>query len=473
MTRDFQAARRYLVRGRVQDVAYRDFARRMADALGVTGYVRNLDDGRVEVYAVGAPDKLSALRAALRKGPHLSDVRGVDEREAAAQHYSDFQIIRQHPDRESCELLCAIVRRPADARQIDRLAGSVRDWDSLVTLAREHRVLPLLFSRLADLGSAVPPAAQERLRAEYQREAARNLANASELIGLLKAFHHEGIPAMPFKGVVLGASIYGDLTTRPAGDLDVLIHYRHLLRATAVLLQMGYELKTPVHPDGTPAAPRCSEYQFTRQADGMVVEVRWRLDLAGGFRRNLGMDWVWQWRRTAMLAGAEVPNLSPEITLLVLCMHGSKHSWSRLIWICDVAQLLAAFPGLDWTEITQEAKRVGLWRTLALGVLLARRVAGAAVPQAVLHSFESDTTACSLAGHFQQTLFDWPLCPPPGRIPYAILLLGFHDRVRLLLSLDRWRPNEKDRAAVHLPQSLEALYYLVHPVRLLWDRLAR
>jgi acylphosphatase len=54
--------------------------------------VRNLDDGRVEVCAAGPPDKLSDLAAALRKGPRFSDVRGVDEQEAAPQHYSDFQI---------------------------------------------------------------------------------------------------------------------------------------------------------------------------------------------------------------------------------------------------------------------------------------------------------------------------------------------------------------------------------------------
>ena len=71
------------------------------------------------------------------------------------------------------------------------------------------------------------------------------------------------------------------------------------------------------------------------------------------------MDWAWPERRTVTVAGAEVPNLSPEKTLLVLCMHGSKHAWSRLIWICDVAQLLAACPGLDWNKVNREAKRLG------------------------------------------------------------------------------------------------------------------
>jgi len=92
MSRQPVAARLYLVRGRVQGVGYRDYAQRAALTLGLTGYVRNLDDGRVEVYAAGAADKLSELSSALRLGPRLAVVRGVDEQEAALERYSDFLI---------------------------------------------------------------------------------------------------------------------------------------------------------------------------------------------------------------------------------------------------------------------------------------------------------------------------------------------------------------------------------------------
>jgi len=92
MTRQARSAKIYLIRGRVQGVGYRDFAQRVASALGLTGYVRNLDDGRVEVYAAGLPDKLSDLSAALRKGPRMADVRGVEEQEAAWQESSYFRI---------------------------------------------------------------------------------------------------------------------------------------------------------------------------------------------------------------------------------------------------------------------------------------------------------------------------------------------------------------------------------------------
>jgi hypothetical protein len=273
---------------------------------------------------------------------------------------------------------------------------------------------------------------------------------------------------------VLATSIYRDLNARAAGDLDLLIDYRQLIRATSIILERGYELETPVRPDGTPVLPEYYEYHFERHTDGMVLELRWRLELSSPrFRRNLGMDWVWSRRRTTMLAGAEVPDMSPEITLLVLCMHGSKHVWARLIWLCDVAQLLDASRGLDWKEVMREAKQSGLWRALALGILLAHQVADAPVPPGVLRRFERDATACRLAQHIRENLLEAPGSTPEGRVPYDIQLLGLRDSARWLLSLAVLRPTERDRAVVSLPKSLHALYYLIRPFRLFWDRSAR
>ena len=85
-------ARRWFVRGRVQGVGYRYYAQRTAAELGLTGYSRNLDDGRVEVYAVGPVDKLSEMAGRLHHGPRWSDVRGVEEQEAAVQEYGSFRI---------------------------------------------------------------------------------------------------------------------------------------------------------------------------------------------------------------------------------------------------------------------------------------------------------------------------------------------------------------------------------------------
>lgn len=92
MGRKEMEARRWLIRGRVQGVGYRYFAQRAATELGLKGYARNLDDGRVEVYAAGPAEKLSDLAGMLHRGPRWADVRGVEEQEAAVREYGSFQI---------------------------------------------------------------------------------------------------------------------------------------------------------------------------------------------------------------------------------------------------------------------------------------------------------------------------------------------------------------------------------------------
>jgi acylphosphatase len=86
-------ARRFFVRGRVQGVGYRYFVQREAEARRLTGYARNLADGRVEVYAAGEPAALAELAGLLWKGPYLSEVRDVAEEEAAVESRASFRIL--------------------------------------------------------------------------------------------------------------------------------------------------------------------------------------------------------------------------------------------------------------------------------------------------------------------------------------------------------------------------------------------
>ena len=173
---------------------------------------------------------------------------------------------------------CVQLPRPADAEQIHRAAAKVRDWDSVLKLAQEHRVSSMLFSRIADMGPAVPLIVQHRLRAEYDSNMFHNLANAVELIAVLELLEHEMIPAMPFKGRRAG-SVYlprpHDTPRRRSGSA-------HPLQASQAshelfFLERGYELNTSARADGTPFDPIYTyEYRFgaqnRRNGDGAWLE---------------------------------------------------------------------------------------------------------------------------------------------------------------------------------------------------------
>ena len=85
-------ARRFWISGRVQGVGFRYFAERAARQNGVTGWARNLADGRVEVHANGSPEQLSDFEARLRMGPPQADVRGFEVQETPVIASSGFNI---------------------------------------------------------------------------------------------------------------------------------------------------------------------------------------------------------------------------------------------------------------------------------------------------------------------------------------------------------------------------------------------
>lgn len=82
-----------LVQGRVQGVFFRDHTQKWASSLGVSGWVKNLANGQVEILVEGEKDKIKDLIELVRKGPPMSRVEGLDiEWAAYTGNYEDFRV---------------------------------------------------------------------------------------------------------------------------------------------------------------------------------------------------------------------------------------------------------------------------------------------------------------------------------------------------------------------------------------------
>jgi acylphosphatase len=91
-------AKRYFVSGMVQGVGYRYYTLAAAEKLRVSGFVRNLRDGRVEVFAVGTPQQHRELRSMLERGPRFSSVSEVREEPAISDAQDRAGFFIDHTD---------------------------------------------------------------------------------------------------------------------------------------------------------------------------------------------------------------------------------------------------------------------------------------------------------------------------------------------------------------------------------------
>src|SRR5262245_8471492 len=148
---------------------------------------------------------------------------------------------------------------------------------------------------------------------------------------------------------------------------------------------------------------------------GFLVELHWRL-VPKYWSLSLDLDLLWARRATIGLLGASVSNLAPEENLLVLAVHGAKHQWLRLDWVCCVAELLRAHPELDWSRALENARACASERIMLLGVALARALVAAPVPASLAALIEDDQAIAPLVAEVRARMF----APPERELdPFA------------------------------------------------------
>ena len=375
-------------------------------------------------------------------------------------------------------LCCARTRTdPEMSKRIREAAQKEIDWVQFIRLALRHDTLPLTYWNLHRIcPDLVPSGVLEPLRARYEEGAAEGRLLAEELMGILGLLDSQGIAAVPYKGPALAIRLYGDLSLRGFGDLDIVVCERDVLRARRLLIDRGY----------APSVVGTWELnQFLREKHEMLlyrVDGKVRLDLHWRFTSRSAClardpERFLQHLETISIAREEVRSLRLETYLLVLSMHAAKHQWVQLKLICDIAEILAV-PDLDWHYVVREAHDLGLKRALGTGFLLAQGLLGASLPPKLAQDMKIDGSAKALAAQACTRLLEepgerWGL---KGGITSELEIRErFWDRTKIFLRylLHKLKPNERDRWFLPMPRALSVAYYVVRPVRLALERMGR
>lgn len=343
------------------------------------------------------------------------------------------------------------------------------DWGRFESLCEWHNVVPLVCRMLPGiLNGAVPPAAVNRLRGLHHNNTARSLLLATELRRILHAFESFGIPVYPFKGPALSVMLYGDPACRQSKDLDLLVPRKTLHRAMKVLDAQGYRARNELAGPRL-AAHRRTEYEaaFVRRDGKVGVELQWAV-APGYFGFDHEALGIWDRLERRTWSGCAFPVLPPEETLVMLSVHGSKHLWCKLGWVCDVAGLFELPAPPDLRRALQLAAQCGVTRLLLLGLLLAGRLTGSRLPQEITDRIDADLMVSCLARQAVAVIAKTPVNPDVDPARYFFYLkskdsrrdqLLFAGRLMTTLAAGEWNPSA-------LPDVLAPLYYLFRPLHM-------
>jgi hypothetical protein len=330
---------------------------------------------------------------------------------------------------------CARVHLGADdAERLRRSLDGTLDWERLLAAAERHRLVPLLYRQLHAVGApGVPSPVLDALRERILSSSAEVLQLTRELLRVLALFAEHGIMAVPYKGPALAAQLYGSLALRHAGDLDLLVRPRDVARAGTLLRSLGYHPRFPVPPGGEAMLRKSWCHEVLDHDEAATVELHWGFT-HGFFVLQLDLDALAPRLRRLELGGADVLAFSPNDLLLILCVHGSKHRWDRLEWVCGVAELLRSDTDLDLDAALDTAHSLGVRRMLLLGLILARDLLHAPLPPHLESRARSDRQVRWLATEAWRQI----ACEAAAARPRA----GFFYRMME-------RPGDRARLVVH------------------------
>ena len=371
-------------------------------------------------------------------------------------------------------LLCCSRTRLSDSikKQIKCLVKQELDWEYLISIATQHAVLPLLFNGLnSTCPEAVPAKTINSLRIYFQLNVRRNLFLTSQLLKILSIFKANRIDAIPFKGPVLAASVYGNPAYRQFSDLDILVHKKDFLKTKELLLSSQYQLQTTKMEE-------IFLFNHAFQTPFHHLSGMFTLDLHWGIaprkpRIHSRFNCLWNNLASISIGGQSISNFSPESTLVIQCINATKEPHQQTLkQICDLNEIIQKYPNLSWDKVLHKAEKLGCKRLLLIGLCLTQKLYETTLPEEVTKNFLSVLIVQKLAEELRQRLFlntnklekDFATSHFVNRYNFQATEL----RDRLLFSVDKIiTPHIKDRQFISLPPSLYYLYYLIRPIRLI------
>jgi putative nucleotidyltransferase-like protein len=367
-------------------------------------------------------------------------------------------------------LLCAASSadpRESDLARIRSLQERPIDWEAVLRLAEHHGTSSLLYQNLSRVPDAVPSTVLASLRQRYERNIHKSLFLARELIRILDCLDAIGIEAIPYKGVAMSEVYYGDMALRQSGDMDLFVRKQDVMRIKSAVQDLGYIPRVPIPEDAEQDYIESGyECTFDSFAGKNLLELQWALQ-PRFYAVDFDMDGLFARAVNVTVAGRGVKTPSPEDLLLVLSIHAAKHVWGRLIWLCDIAQIVRR-ENLNWDWIRSQALELGIERILHITLLLANCLMNTTIPPPIKNTVVADRAAQAFAEEIAVAVAAG-VTYEEQQVSYFRLMMRLRercaDRMRFLARLT-FTPGPGEWETIRLPKSLFPLYRVVRLVRL-------
>jgi hypothetical protein len=346
------------------------------------------------------------------------------------------------------------------------------DWNLFLDLSVHHRLYPLLYGKLTKIeGDIIPSSVIQTLEQAFKKNTFQMLYLSSEMELLSNVFSSNQIKMLVLKGPVLAKDLFGDLSLRTCGDLDILVSINDLEKVDEILQRQGYFKKDYINMTLDDWKWRNHHSEYFNYQKGINIEIHWRLNPFPG--NGPSFDNLWLRRRISTLTNSPVYYLGVEDLFLFLVSHGARHGWFRLRWLIDIAQILKQ--KIDWNYLIKQLKRYQYLQVGGQALILSSVLLKTPVKQEMVKLINGrrQENLAQAALFYLEKMVNIHTDPVPQKIAdyhkkYLFNLKTIRQKFLYIISF--LYPYPVDAETLPLPKHLHLLYFPLRPFLWAWRK---
>ncbi|MBT2709462.1 nucleotidyltransferase family protein [Pseudomonas sp. ISL-84] len=346
------------------------------------------------------------------------------------------------------------------------------DWDLFLQLALHHRLYPVLYLKLLKRDHRwIPSKTIDSLSRYYKKNTFKMLHLCGEMEQLSKLFMEHDIRPLFLKGPVLAKDLYGDISMRTCGDLDILIPIGDLEKANDLLGDLGYKKDEYIQTLLNDWKWRHHHFTYYHPNKGTKIEIHWRLNPAPS--KEPTFTELWSRKRESSITSCPIYCMSKEDLFYFLATHGARHGWSRLRWLQDIHELVKL--DLDWKTINQLLRKLKVPHIGGQSLILASHLFNTTLNENMFPLIKGylPTKLAQDAIFYLEKMVNLHTNPVPKDITkyhaiHLFSLMSFQQKFIFLLSM--LHPYYTDVETLPLPKKFHFLYYPLRPFLWVWRK---
>nr|WP_228144711.1 nucleotidyltransferase family protein [Poseidonibacter parvus] len=335
----------------------------------------------------------------------------------------------------------------------------MKNWDDFIALSYTHGVFPLVYHTLKEHKDILPKDLSLKLKTINMDIAKQNMLMTSELIKVMKLLEENDIEAIAFKGPTLCQLVYDDVISRQYVDIDLLIKEDYFDNTVTILKKFDYQEKFEYSIGKKKIEKLLSDHTFINPNNNIPIEIHNKL-FSSDFPINLNSDIFFKNTTNILINNNSINSFSKEYLLVYLCLHGSKHLFSRISWILDIHKLINKYD-LDWELIDNIIQKSDSKIIVYSSLFLSRYLLNTKLPENIKNKYNDKYKKIVKLIIENKKNMD--------EDKFSIINLIMFDTVKqkIFYIFYLFKPSFLDYQSLNKDYNSELLYYIIRPFNIL------